>query len=79
MDQYRQLRDSIASLMPQKATILQGIVKAVNGITCTVTVGNIDIPGVRLRASELDDRQSYPMQHHTPQTPFKSPPNVTLM
>ncbi len=60
MDQYRQLRDSIASLMPQKATILQGIVKTVNGITCTVTVGNIDIPGVRLRASELDDRQ-----HHT--------------
>ncbi len=57
MDQYRQLRDSIASLIPQKATILQGIVKAVNGITCTVTVGNIDIPGVRLRASELDNRQ----------------------
>ncbi len=43
--------------MPQKATILQGIVKAVNGITCTVTVGNIDIPGVRLRASELDNSQ----------------------
>ncbi len=57
MDQYRQLRDSIASLIPQKATILQGIVKAVNGITCTVTVGNIDIPGVRLRASELDNSQ----------------------
>ena len=57
MDQYRQLRDSIASLIPQRAAILQGIVKAVGGITCTVTVGNIDIPGVRLRASELDNDQ----------------------
>ena len=57
MDQYRQLRDSIASLIPQRAAILQGIVKAVDGITCTVTVGNIDIPGVRLRASELDNDQ----------------------
>jgi hypothetical protein len=57
MDQYRQLRDSIASLIPQRAAILQGIIKAVEGITCTVTVGNIDIPGVRLRASELDNSQ----------------------
>ena len=57
MDQYRQLRDSIASLIPQRAAILQGIVKAVDGITCTVTVGNIDIPDVRLRASELDNDQ----------------------
>ena len=57
MDQYRQLRDSIAALIPQRAAILQGIVKAVGGITCTVTVGNIDIPGVRLRASELDNDQ----------------------
>lgn len=57
MDQYRQLRDSIASLIPQRAAILQGIIKKVDGVTCTVTVGNIDIPGVRLRASELDNSQ----------------------
>jgi hypothetical protein len=55
MDPYRQLRDSLSSLIPSRATILQGIVKAVNGITCTVTIGSIDVPGVRLRASELDD------------------------
>ncbi len=55
MDPYRQLRDSISSLMPSRAAILQGIVKSVSGITCTVTVGNIDIPDVRLRASELED------------------------
>lgn len=57
MDPYRQLRDSLSSLIPSRATILQGIVKAVNGITCTVTVGNIEIPDVRLRASELDNDQ----------------------
>lgn len=57
MDPYRQLRDSITSLIPAKATILQGIVKDIDGVTCTVTIGSIDIPGVRLRASEMDDEQ----------------------
>ncbi len=55
MDPYRQLRDSLSGLVPSRATLLQGIVKSVSGITCTVTVGSLDIPGVRLRASELDD------------------------
>lgn len=36
-------------------TIYQGIVKAVNGNLCDVQIGNILIPDVRLRASEMDD------------------------
>ena len=36
-------------------TVLQGIVKSVNGSTCDVEIGSLLVPDVRLRASETDD------------------------
>ena len=55
MDQYRRLAELLNSLPAKKITLWQGIVKSVEGITCTVTFGKQDVPGVRLRASEADD------------------------
>lgn len=52
MDQYKRLADNLRGLGEKKISIWQGIVKSVEGITCTVTFGNQDVSGVRLRASE---------------------------
>lgn len=53
MDQYRRLSDNLKTIVGgQQITIWQGIVKSVEGITCTVTFANQDVSGVRLRASE---------------------------
>lgn len=53
MDQYRRLSENLKRMgAGQQITIWQGIVKSVQGITCTVTFGNQDVSGVRLRASE---------------------------
>ena len=35
-------------------TVYQGIVVSVEGVTCTVRFGNMDVSGVRLRASEAE-------------------------
>lgn len=53
MDQYRRLRDNLIQMMGsgKEITIWQGIVKSVEGTTCTVTFGTLDVEGVRLRAS----------------------------
>lgn len=53
MDQYRRLRDNLMQMMGsgKEITIWQGIVKSVEGTTCTVTFGTLDVEGVRLRAS----------------------------
>lgn len=40
---------------PAAITVYQGIVVSVEGITCTVRFGNMDVAGVRLRASEASD------------------------
>ena len=37
---------------PSPITVYQGIVVAVDGITCTVRFGEMDVKGIRLRASE---------------------------
>lgn len=60
MDQYRRLRDNLMQMMGsgKEITIWQGIVKSVEGITCTVTFGTLDVEGVRLRAS-LADNESH--------------------
>lgn len=60
MDQYRRLRDNLMQMMVsgKEITIWQGIVKSVEGITCTVTFGTLDVEGVRLRAS-LADNESH--------------------
>ena len=56
MDQYRRLSDNLKTIVGgQQITIWQGIVKSVEGITCTVTFANQDVSGVRLRASETEN------------------------
>lgn len=57
MDDYRQLQEHLRNVAGgrKSISIYQGIVKSVDGNLCEVTVGNINIPGVRLKASELDD------------------------
>lgn len=57
MDDYRQLQEHLRNVAGGRKTIsiYQGIVKSVDGNLCEVTVGNINIPGVRLKASELVD------------------------
>lgn len=57
MDEYRKLQEHLKNVAGGRNTvsICQGIVKSVDGNLCEVTVGNLDIPGVRLKASELDD------------------------
>lgn len=57
MDEYRRLHELIGGLSGgRSAAIWQGVVKSVEGQTCTVSVGNIDVPGVRLKASETEDK-----------------------
>lgn len=60
MDQYRRLRDNMMQMMGagKEITIWQGIVKSVEGTTCTVTFGTLDVEGVRLRAS-LAENESH--------------------
>ena len=54
MDQYKELATLIkqASSGGSRVTILQGIVKEVSGVTCTVEIGSLTVSDVRLRASE---------------------------
>lgn len=60
MDQYRRLRDNLMQMMGagKEIAIWQGIVKSVEGTTCTVTFGTLDVEGVRLRAS-LAENESH--------------------
>ena len=39
----------------RRIAIYQGIVRSVEGLTCTVTFGEMDVSGVRLRASEAEN------------------------
>ena len=55
MDKFRELAERLRSLHQPSGAIYQGIVKEVDDIFCTVTIGGIDIPEVRLRASESAD------------------------
>lgn len=57
MDQYKELATLIkqASLEGGRVTILQGIVKEVSGVTCTVEIGSLTVSDVRLRASEKQE------------------------
>lgn len=54
MDPYKELQERLKSVggNSRTITIWQGIVNSIDGVTCEVQVGNIAIPGVRLRASE---------------------------
>lgn len=55
MDGYRELRERLQELTRRRgATLLQGIVKAVDGRECSVEIGSLTVPGVRLRASAVE-------------------------
>lgn len=56
MDNNKRLADNLRKVMGgEKITIYQGIVKSVEGISCTVSFGTLDVSGVRLRASLTDN------------------------
>lgn len=55
MDNYRQMYDLLKGIKPSKITIAQGIIKAVDGLTCSVEIGGITVSDVRLRASESNN------------------------
>lgn len=57
MDEYRRLQELLRGAGGgRETTLYQGVVKSVEGQTCTVTVGQVDVPGVRLKASETEDK-----------------------
>ena len=56
MNEHSQLKDYLKQIGgAAKIAVYQGIVKSVDGQLCDVEIGNITIPDVRLKASELDD------------------------
>lgn len=58
MDRYRELKDRLKGLQTGDTAIWQGIVEKVEGLTCSVKVGALTVPGVRLRPSLTDDKGS---------------------
>lgn len=53
MDNYKELAQLVqAATGKTTLTLMQGIVKKVDGVLCEVDLGNITVPDVRLRASE---------------------------
>lgn len=55
MNEYSKLKEYLSGFGSKGIAITQGIVKSVTGNLCDVEIGNIVIPDVRIRASELDD------------------------
>lgn len=56
MNEHSKLREYLKQVAGgEKISIYQGIVKSVSGHLCEVEIGDIIIPGVRLKASEVDD------------------------
>lgn len=57
MDQRKKLAELIARAAGggRQIAVYQGIVKSVEGLTCTCTFGSMDVSGIRLRASEAED------------------------
>ena len=55
MNEYSRLKDYLKGMNGSQIAVYQGIVKKVDGVLCEVQVGNITVPDVRLRASELED------------------------
>ncbi len=56
MTPERRLADNIKRLQPEKLWMTQGEVVSIDGLTCTVKIGDAEIEGVRLRAS-LTERE----------------------
>lgn len=58
MDKYRELAERLRRLNGDGRPgvyLTQGIVENVQGVTCDVRIGNIVVPGVRIKASEIED------------------------
>ena len=56
MDNYKELAGLVkAAAGKAQLTLMQGVVRKVNGLTCEVELGGITVPDVRLRASEAAD------------------------
>lgn len=53
MDRYSRLREAIRNNMQTQLLITQAVVKDVSGETCTVTIGKLDVTGVRLKATSV--------------------------
>ena len=51
----RLIRNLKQAVGPAPISVYQGIVVSVEGITCTVRFGTLDVSGIRLRASETAD------------------------
>lgn len=54
MDSYKELAQRLRSIQTQSVSLLQGIVKSIEGTSCTVEIAGLDIPDVRLRATLAD-------------------------
>ena len=53
MDNYRRLKENLRSITDRRqAILLQGIVRSVEGVTCTVDFEGTVVGGIRLRASQ---------------------------
>ena len=56
MDNYKELAQLVQTAAGKATlTLMQGIVKKVDGVLCEVDLGNITVPDVRLRASEASE------------------------
>ena len=56
MDSYKELAQLVqAAAGKALLTLMQGIVRKVDGVLCDVELGNITVPDVRLRASEASE------------------------
>lgn len=56
MDNYKELAGLVkAAAGKAQLTLMQGVVRKVNGLTCEVELGGITVPDVRLRASGAAD------------------------
>lgn len=55
MDPYKKLANLLRTANPQGILLMQGIVKAVDGATCTVDIAGQQIEGVKLRATAMED------------------------
>ena len=59
MDKYKELKERIASIAGNvpKVSLYQGTVVSTEGLTCTVRLGTLTVPGVRLRATMQNDSE----------------------
>lgn len=55
MDPYKKLANLMRTANPQGITLMQGIVKAVDGATCTVDIAGQLVESVKLRATSMED------------------------